>query len=104
MDAEIIWLSGKLGVVIIWCILRFLWLLSDPTLAVSISISILFVFVFFLVIIFLFLTTWLSPVCLACQVGSLRCLVFLIVIIDVEVNLGFDCMRFQCIRTKLTIS
>jgi len=87
--------SGKLRVVVIRCILLFLWLLSEPILFFTLFL----IFVFLLVIIFLVLptTTWLSPVHLAWRVGSRCCLFLLVLIIDVEVNLGLGFMRFQSI-------
>ena len=73
---------------IIRCILRLLWLLSEPIL----FLALLFIFVFFLVVViflgFLPSTDWLSPGHLALLVGRRRCLVVFVLIVDVEVNLG----------------
>lgn len=75
---------------VIWRVLRLLWLLSEPIL----FLALLFIFIFFLVVViflgFLPSTDWLGPGRLARLVGSWRCLDIFVIIIDVEVNLGFS--------------
>ena len=79
-------------------------LLSEPIL----FLVVLFILVFFFVVVvflgFLPNTRWLSPGRLARQVGSRCCLDVLVIIVDVEVNLGPRQVGLHSIRGEFVVS